>query len=262
MLHGNPTWSFYFRNLVLSLRDRFRVIVPDHIGCGLSDKPQKWDYTLENHITNAQKLIAHLGLQKINLVVHDWGGMIGFGTAVRQPENFKSIVAMNTCAFRLPEVNSFSLRIASCRIPVFGKVAIRAFNAFSRGAVHFASTTDAMTEHEKKGLMAPYNNFKNRIATHKFVLDIPLKPSDHSWETLLHIESNLHLLLQHPLQIIWGMKDFCFDRHFLREWKRFFPQAPVHQIREAGHYVLEDARQEVCGVVNDFLRSGVTRAKS
>lgn len=258
MLHGNPTWSFYFRNLVLALRNNFRVIVPDHIGCGLSDKPQHWDYTLENHIANVQKLVESLGLTKINLVVHDWGGMIGFGLAVQNPTNFHSIVAMNTCAFRLPEINSFSLRISSCRIPVFGKIAVRVLNAFARGAVHFATITNAMTEHEKKGLMAPYNSFQNRIATHKFVLDIPLNPRHRSWDTLVNIESRLHLLAEHPLQIIWGMKDFCFDQYFLQEWQRFFPHAPIHRIPLAGHYVLEDARLEVCTVIDAFLHSGVS----
>src|SRR5262245_5273337 len=87
MLHGNPTWSFYYRPLIPTLSQTHRVIVPDHMGCGLSDKPQNYPYNLEQHIQNVEKLIAHLGLRQITLVVHDWGGVIGMGYATRHPDN-------------------------------------------------------------------------------------------------------------------------------------------------------------------------------
>ena len=81
MLHGNPTWSFYWRNMVKEFSSEYRCIVPDHIGCGLSDKPQDWPYQLAGHIANLGKLVDHLGLSDITLVVHDWGGAIGVGLA-------------------------------------------------------------------------------------------------------------------------------------------------------------------------------------
>src|SRR3989338_6551111 len=86
LLHGNPTWSFYYRRLILDLRQRYRVIAPDHIGCGFSDKPQRYAYTLEQHIANGQALIERLGLARIALVMHDWGGAIGMGSATRHPD--------------------------------------------------------------------------------------------------------------------------------------------------------------------------------
>ena len=106
MLHGNPTWSFYYRNLVLALRDSHRCIVPDHIGCGLSDKPPTtlYDYSLKSRIDDLEALLDSLGLREnLTLVVHDWGGMIGMGFAARHPERIKRIVASNTGAFPLPE---------------------------------------------------------------------------------------------------------------------------------------------------------------
>ncbi len=93
MLHGNPTWSFYYRNLVQALSPNFRCIVPDHIGCGLSDKPgdQKYDYRLASRIEDIDTLVNHLDLSgPLSLVVHDWGGMIGFGWAVQNQEQFQS----------------------------------------------------------------------------------------------------------------------------------------------------------------------------
>ena len=86
MVHGNPTWSFYYRNVVLGLRGKIRCIVPDHLGCGLSDKPQDFNYTLAEHIKNLRALLDHLKLRKIHLIVHDWGGPIGLGTGLLNPE--------------------------------------------------------------------------------------------------------------------------------------------------------------------------------
>jgi len=106
MLHGNPTWSFYYRNLVKALSQTHRCIVPDHIGCGLSDKPgdEKYDYRLASRIEDVDTLIEHLGLcRPLNLVVHDWGGMIGFAWAVKNPERISKLVVLNTAAFPLPE---------------------------------------------------------------------------------------------------------------------------------------------------------------
>ena len=92
MVHGNPTWSFYFRNLVKEFRPRRRVIAPDHIGCGLSDKPQRYRYTLARHAGNLENLILSLDLRDIDLLVHDWGGPIGLSVATRHPERFDKII--------------------------------------------------------------------------------------------------------------------------------------------------------------------------
>ncbi len=102
MVHGNPTWSFYYRNLVLALRDRYRCIVPDHIGCGLSDKPgdDHYTYTLSRRISDLGALMEHIGpATPVHLVVHDWGGMIGFGWATERPAQIGNMVIGNTAAF-------------------------------------------------------------------------------------------------------------------------------------------------------------------
>jgi haloalkane dehalogenase len=102
MLHGNPSWSFYWRHLVLGLRDRYRCIVPDHIGMGLSDKPDdsKYEYTLASRIADLDALLAHLGISgPVTLAVHDWGGMIGFGWALRHSDRIRRLVILNTASF-------------------------------------------------------------------------------------------------------------------------------------------------------------------
>ena len=116
MVHGNPSWSFYYRNLVLALRDRFRCIVPDHIGCGFSDKPgdERYDYTLAQRVADLERLLEHVGgSEKVTLVLHDWGGMIGMAWAARHPERIARLVILNTAAFHLPAEKKFppALRI-------------------------------------------------------------------------------------------------------------------------------------------------------
>ena len=101
MLHGNPTWSFYFRNLVkVMVQAGFRCVVPDHVGCGLSDKPQDYNYTLVQRIEDVESLLDHLKIDQFSLVVHDWGGAIGCGLAGRRPDTLQKLVLLNTGAFR------------------------------------------------------------------------------------------------------------------------------------------------------------------
>ena len=250
LLHGNPTWSFYYRNLVLALRTEFRVIVPDHLGCGLSDKPANYPYTLANHINNLDQLITHLGVADLGLMVHDWGGAIGLGLAGRQPKRIRSLVITNTAAFpssRCP------WRIRLCRLPWLGALLVRGLNGFARPALSMAVTRRLAPE-VARGYLKPYDSWANRVAVHAFVRDIPLTPSHPSWPTLLEVEQHLPLLQDKPMLILWGGKDFCFNDQFYREWLRRFPEARRHYFPEAGHYLLEDAGPEVASRTRDFFR--------
>jgi len=252
MLHGNPTWSFYYRNLVFGLREKYRLVVPDHMGCGLSDKPQKYDYTLATHIDNLEKLLDKLNLKNVTLVLHDWGGAIGMGWAVRHPERIKRIVVFNTAAFILPFL---AFRINICRIPVFGDIAIRGFNAFAGMAIYMAcSKRERMTEKVKAGYLAPYSSYADRIATLRFVQDIPMKPEDNSYALVKSIEKELWRFKKLPMMIVWGEKDFCFNKYFLERWVHYFPDAEVKRLSDAGHYVVEDAHEQIVPWMMDFLK--------
>jgi len=253
MLHGNPTWSFYYRTLIPFLSQRYRVIVPDHIGCGLSDKPQQYTYTLEQHIQNLEALIAELGIsQNITLMVHDWGGAIGMGYAVRHPNNVKRFVVFNTAAFYSDIV---PWRIKICRLPILGQFMVQGLNGFALAAQRFAtSQRERFVPLVAQGYLAPYNNWQNRIATHRFVMDIPLEANHPTRQTIAEIEGKLQLFSNHPMQVIWGQDDFCFTaRDFLVEWRQRFPQAEVHVMEKAGHYVVEDAHETIKPLVRKFL---------
>ena len=251
MFHGNPTWSFYYRNLVSGLREQYRVIVPDHMGCGLSDKPQQYNYRLKQHIKNLDVLIEKLELKNITFALHDWGGAIGMGWAVMKPERVKRFVVFNTAAFLMPCI---PFRIRICRIPVLGDVVVRWFNAFVRLSIHMAcKNKERMTPEVKSGFLAPYDSFANRIAILRFVQDIPMTPEDYSYSMLKDIESRLSQFRSHPMMIIWGEKDFCFNERFLGRWKTYFPKAEVEKVSDAGHYVVEDAWEKIVPWVKDFI---------
>ena len=249
MLHGNPTWSFYYRNLVKELQGSYRVIVPDHMGCGYSDKPQDYPYTLKNHIDNLEELLAELDVKKFSLVIHDWGGAIGMGLAVRRPEMIESIVVLNTSAFRSQRI---PLRISICRVPILGDIIVRGFNGFARPALSMAAA-HKMAPAVAHGYLEPYDSWAHRIAILRFVQDIPLSPKDVSWQTLAEIEKGLIQFQKIPILIIWGGKDFCFNRHFYNEWLQRFPDAESHFLPEAGHYVLEDAFDTVAPLITTFF---------
>lgn len=264
MVHGNPTWSFYYRNLVMALRETHRTVVPDHIGCGYSDKPtdEQYSYTLSRRVADLTRLINHLNLDEITLVVHDWGGMIGLSWAVRHLDRVKRLVIMNTAAFHLPRGKSFPVALTLARTPLFGALLVRGGNAFSRGANRFCVTQHAMSDAVARGYLEPYSSWKTRIAVHRFVQDIPLKPTDPSYAYIEETSSRLHLLEPLPMLICWGMRDFVFDKDFLAEWEHRFPHAEVHRFDNAGHYVLEDATDEIVSLIQTFLTTNAAPLRS
>lgn len=251
MLHGNPTWSFFYRDLVRALSPQFRCIVPDHVGMGLSDKPPGYAYTLATRIADIEALVASLGLRRVHLVVHDWGGAIGCGFATRHPELIGRIVILNTAAFRTRQI---PLRILACRTPGLGPLLIRGLNGFAGPATWMSTHLRKLTAHEKRAYLFPYDSWANRVAVNAFVQDIPRDSSHPSWETLAEIENNLDVLASHPILIVWGGRDFCFNYHFLNRWVKIFPKAELHPMAQAGHYVLDDAGPKALAPIGEFLR--------
>ncbi|MCA9071306.1 MAG: alpha/beta fold hydrolase, partial [Planctomycetaceae bacterium] len=153
-VHGNPTWSFAWRHLVREFSQDYRVLAVDHMGCGFSAKPQKYDYTLAQHIGNLQRFVEALNLNRITLIAHDWGGAIGMGAAGRLPERFARFVLLNTAAFRSKRI---PFRIAVCRWPIFGPLGVRGLNLFSLAALKMAvSHPKSLTPAARRGYLAPY----------------------------------------------------------------------------------------------------------
>ena len=254
LVHGNPTWSFYWRELVRALRGRYRIVAPDHIGCGLSDKPppSAYPYRLSRRVADLRQLIERLDLDRITLVAHDWGGAIGMGAAVADPKRFARLALLNTAAFRARQC---PLRIRMCRTPLLGRLAVQGLNLFARAALRMAvCRPDRMTPAVRAGLLAPYDSWSHRAAVYQFVEDIPLSFRHPSYATIAEIEAGLAQFRGHPVCLIWGMQDWCFTPRYLARFLEFFPQAEVHRLADAGHYVVEDAHEQIVPILDAFVR--------
>jgi haloalkane dehalogenase len=222
----------------------------------LSDKPDdsQYQYTLDRRVADLEKLLESLGItSNITLIVHDWGGMIGMTYAGRYPDRIKQLVVLNTSAFSLPTSKRLPPSLQLCRNTAIGALLVRGFNVFARGAAKYGVTRKPMDSKVREGYLRPYNSWRNRIATLRFVQDIPLSPGDRAYDTMVATGKSLDLLKDKPMLIAWGANDFVFDDHFLDEWKRRFPNAQVNYFENAGHYVLEDAGEKIIPLIEAFL---------
>lgn len=265
MLHGNPSWSYYWRHLVLGLRDpaagkAYRCIVPDHVGMGLSDKPDdatdaapRYDYTLQSRVDDLATLLNALGITgPVALAVHDWGGMVGFGWALSHMSQVKRLVILNTAAFPLPAAKPMPWQLSLGRDWKLGGWLIRRFNLFARGAA-WLGTRRRLPVAVQRAYTAPYAGWTNAIATLRFMQDIPLREGDAAWPLVAETGRRLHEFADRPAFIGWGLRDFVFDRHCLDGFKAALPDAEVHAFDDAGHYVLEDKHEVLVPAIRDFL---------
>jgi haloalkane dehalogenase len=288
MLHGNPSWSYYWRHLVLGLRDpaagkAYRCIVPDHVGMGLSDKPDDaaaaspraahgrasvaggrtpgatYDYTLQSRVDDLETLLDRLGITgPVTLAVHDWGGMIGFGWALSHMAQVERLVVLNTAAFPLPAAKPMPWQLSLGRDSRIGGWLIRRFNLFARGAA-WLGTQRRLPAAVRRAYIAPYSGWRNAIATLRFMQDIPLREGDPAWPLVAEAGRRLHEFADRPAFIGWGLRDFVFDRHFLEGFRRALPDAEVHAFEDAGHYVLEDRHEVLVPAIRAFLDANPIR---
>ncbi len=280
-VHGNPTWSFAWRRALRGLASRVRCVAPDHIGCGLSDKPQVYPYGLGTHVENLERLVLALGVERLTLVVHDWGGPIGLGFARRHPELVERLVVANTAAFPsagapvppldpptgipptpggltngTPAGFSFRLplRLAACRVPLLGALAVRGFNAFARGAIRSA-VEKPLSAAARRGYLLPLDSWRSRVAVLAFVQDIPLAPGDPSWGELAAIERSLENYRDRPALILWGERDWVFTPRFRDQWERRLPGARAVRFERAGHWLFEDEPEAFARELTAFVDS-------
>ena len=258
MLHGNPSWSFYYRDLLRSLSTTHRCIAPDHVGMGLSDKPvdRQYPYTLEQRVDDLTRLIDQVVPQgPVTLIAHDWGGMIGMAWAAQHVARVDRVVLMNTAAFPMPAGKPLPWQLRLARSPL-GPVLIRGFNAFAAGAASTGVTRKPMPRSVRAGLLHPYGSWSDRRAVLRFVQDIPLQPGHPGYDLVQRTGDKLEAFRHKPVLICWGGKDFVFDHAILAEWRRRLPEATVVLLEQSGHYVLEDAAETLVPRISAFVRAG------
>ena len=248
-LHGNPTWGFLFRNLIAALRDDFRVIVPDHVGCGLSQQPGDVCFRAGDRLGHLEDLLAELCIGRFSLVMHDWGGPLGTGLAVRRPADVERLVYFNTTLAEMALLPGMIRRAAA---PVIGRLLTQDTMPFLKLLTSFG-VVQAMPEEVRRAYLRPYRTRAGRRAIWGFVQDIPFSPSHPTAPLMDDMVARLPALADTPVKIIWGMKDPCFHPGILRHVAARFPQADVVRIPDASHLVLEDAPGQSIAAVREFL---------
>lgn len=259
MVHGNPTWSFYWRDYVRAFESTHRCVVPDHVGHGLSDRPTDWSYRLADHAKNLVALIEHLDLRDVTLLVHDWGGAIGFLAACDCPERIARLVVFNTSVFL--EHVPLSIRLA--RLPLFGELFVQGFNGFLGAALYWSiADRSRLAGAVGAGYRAPYHTWRGRLGHLKFIRDIPVEKDHPTHAAIARTTSEVPAKFSAtPTVFFWGDGDFVFTPVFLERWLKLLPHAESHRFADASHWVIEDARDRILPLLRDFLqRHPVRRA--
>ena len=201
-------------------------------------------------MNNLVRLVEALDLRDITLVVHDWGGPIGYSTALRLPDRFKRFVVFNT----LSRMGTFPLSIRMLRWPVVGPMIVRGFNGFVKFAIRKGTARpDKFVGPVAQGYLAPYDNWDNRVAVQRFVEDIPIEANHPTKGFGEALQRQLPEFAERPHLIIWGNQDFVFHHYFRDGWKEAIPDAEIHEFDHANHFVVEDAFDDIVPLMSDFL---------
>jgi len=248
MVHGTPTWSFLYRKLIKGLSSDYRVVAPDHLGFGLSDKPRDWSYLPRDHAANLAELITHLDLKDITLVVHDFGGPIGLSYAIEHPENVRRLVIFNTFLWSLRGDGQFETPAKMFNNPL-GRFAYKNLNFSARVMVSAAwgdkrKLTGNIHRHYIQALPTP----ADRQGTWIFLQQ--LIGSSEWYQTLWQRRAAIQ---DKPALILWGMKDIAFKQKELDRFKALFPAARVECFPEAGHFLQDEAGEQIVPLMKKFL---------
>ncbi|WP_435152458.1 alpha/beta fold hydrolase [Haladaptatus sp. DFWS20] len=247
MLHGNPTWSFLYRDLVRGLSDEYRCIVPDYFGFGLSDKPRGWSYRPEDHARIFEAFVEELRLQNFTLIVQDWGGPIGLSYALSHPEKVSSLVIMNT--FMWPAENRRMRAFSTILGSPFGRYLIRKYNLFADQVVKrsFAERS-RLTPRIHRHYLEPLATPDDREASWVFPREIT--GSEEWLRSLWNRRANLGEI---PALLLWPMGDVGFGIQELRRWQALFPDARTVEFEDSGHYIQEEKGPELVPEIQTFL---------
>ncbi|MEM1038032.1 MAG: alpha/beta fold hydrolase [Pseudomonadota bacterium] len=260
-LHGNPSWSFLYRALIKGLSPDRRVVAPDHIGFGLSDKPDNESaFTLKAHIDHLEALVLKLDLSNITLVMQDWGGPIGLGVAARHPERIKALVVMNTFGFYPPVdgMNPEKLKLPPpllmMRSKGVGDFMVRRLGFFERQVMTMATATKRKGA-AKRAYRDIFKSPSERAGVMAFPRMIPTTTQHPAARILLEETGPYVEQFDGPARIFWGLKDPLIPIGALDAWKKRLPQAEVTEFKTARHYLQDDVPDELVSYMAEFLRT-------
>ncbi len=247
LLHGFPSWSFMYRDLIHELRPDFRCIALDHLGYGFSDKPLLYKYNISNHIKNAVKFAENMKFRKFHIVMHDFGVAVGLAMAERWPERISSMIFLNSSCFKMPRL-FFILMLFKC--PIISTILTRITNCLQRIYLHLGS--GAMNSQIEYGYLRPYDSYFNRIAISQGLKDIPLFPDHPSLSVYDDIESKAFVLSNKKMKFLWAELDFVHTKASLKRWAKILPNALLKRYEHGNYFLLEDS-QDARSAIRAFL---------
>ena len=267
LLHGNPTWGYLYRRFIPPLVEAgHRVIVPDLLGFGRSEKPGDRDlYHVRRHAERLEALLESLDLHRAVLVPHDWGGAIGLWWATRHPERVAGLFILNTVAHDLSGGRhprrarlSMPLPLRLIRSPGLGELLVQGFDTLTRVMLRVAiERRDALTPEIRRAYRDVHSGWSERAGMLKFTRELPLAPGGSVDRMNREIEAGMQRhFAKLPVQISWGMKDLVLRPSYIETcWLETFPDAQVMRIEDAGHFVQEDAHERIVPALTEFVRS-------
>lgn len=263
-LHGEPTWGYLFRHLVGVLSPKYRVIVPDHMGFGKSETPQEREYLLQDHIDNLEQFVLDLDLRDITLVMHDFGGPMGMGLAIRHPDRIKRIISTNGPTPLGQAGLGDALMKNGATSPWFSWI----FKAFKQGTLeqvlgqldYNMLSTLKLNGFENNNLITPtwLYAYSAHFKSPEYALGAigwakGFAEGTHQFEAVN--TATAEKLSKKPALAIWGMADQTLQAaYFLPLFREAFPEGRIHRLPGAGHYSLEDAPEEIAIQIEAFLK--------
>ncbi|MEO1436345.1 MAG: alpha/beta fold hydrolase [Bacteroidota bacterium] len=269
-LHGQPTWSYLYRNFIPALSENYRVIAPDQKGYGKSETPQGVEYSFKDHVENLAALIDHLGLEDITFVIQDWGGPIAGAYALRHPDKVKRFCLMNTMLGYGSAVRDIP---PSEGIPKLTDSSWFQWVLKSHENGTYRATMSRLGEQVLSNMKKLY--FHNSAAVTPEWLEAYSKPFETPEETIAAVEfpldaalgrirnyivegiktGNLEKLRSKPAMLAEGLLDRAMPPALVMDdFKRLFPNGPIVPIANAGHFCQEDAPETLVALIRMFIQ--------
>lgn len=246
-VHGTPSWSFDFRNIIKKLSSCFRCVAIDHIGFGLSDKPEHYDYTTQNHSRTLENFVMEKKLEDITLLVHDFGGPIGLNFAIQHPEKIKHLVILNSWLWSSEKDPDFITLKKVLKNPLLPFL-YQYLNFSPRFILPKSFGDKKLNKNLLKQYTKPFANKTQRngmLAFAKSLLD-----DQHWFEELWH---KRNAIANKPTLLIWGMKDSVIKPHYLHKFQKGFTNSKTVECHTSGHFPQEEEPEKVSHAIFDFL---------
>lgn len=246
-VHGTPSWNFDYRNIIKGLTTNYRCVAIDHIGFGLSDKPENYDYSTQNHSKTFERFVLEKQLDNITLVVHDFGGAIGLNFAIRHPEKIKRLIILNSWLWSSkadPDFAKLSKMLKSPLLPFLYR-----YLNFSPRFILPKSFGDHKLS---KKLLTQYTKpFADKTQRNGVLAFAKSLLNDQDWFEKLW--NKRQAISEKPTLFIWGLKDPIIKPHYLDKFESGFKNSKTKRLETSGHFPQEEQPETVTKEIMDFL---------